>query len=105
MLKDFFYDIGLVNKADDPPFEFPQGGEPVEPHPPITLQIFPGGSFNELIVWRFAQSRDLSILQSPPSVALHPSPYPAIGFLWHLPEKAMGLAFKHLIFRSRDAIG
>jgi len=32
VLKDFLNDVGLVNEADDAPFESPQGGEHVEPH-------------------------------------------------------------------------
>ena len=37
MLKNFFYHTRLVNEADDAPFEFPQGGELVEPHLSLAL--------------------------------------------------------------------
>ena len=37
MLEDLFDDIRLVNKADDAPFESPQGGEFVEPHLPLAF--------------------------------------------------------------------
>ena len=37
MLKDFFNHIRLFDEADDSPFGFPQGGEPVEPHLPLTF--------------------------------------------------------------------
>ena len=32
MFKDLLDDIRLVDEVDDAPFEFPQGGELVEPH-------------------------------------------------------------------------
>ena len=37
MLRDFFDYLWLVDEADDPPFESPQGGELVEPHLSLAL--------------------------------------------------------------------
>jgi len=37
VLKDLFNNIQLVDKADDPPFGSPQGGERVEPHLALAL--------------------------------------------------------------------
>ena len=42
MLKDFLNHIRLVDEADDPPFESPQGGELVEPHLSLALGIGKG---------------------------------------------------------------
>ena len=36
-VEKFFYHTRLVNEADDAPFEFPQGGELVEPHLALAL--------------------------------------------------------------------
>ena len=44
MFKDLLDDIRLVDEADDAPFEFPQGGELVEPHPSLGFGTSKGGS-------------------------------------------------------------
>ena len=48
MFKDILDDIRLVDEADDAPFEFPQGGELVEPHPSRAFGTTKGVRFNKL---------------------------------------------------------